>query len=105
MHACQTITDKPTTRYTLRRMPPEGRILIVEDDGDIAALIAHYLEKSGYTAETLADGGKALARARESAPDLVILDLMLPGLNGLEVCRALRGNDKTMGLPIIMLTA
>jgi two-component system alkaline phosphatase synthesis response regulator PhoP len=80
-------------------------ILIVEDDADIAALIAHYLEKSGYLTEILADGGRALARAREAPPDLVILDLMLPGLNGLEVCRALRGDNRTAALPIIMLTA
>ena len=86
-------------------MPAPTRVLIVEDDSDIAALIAHYVEKSGYAVETVADGGRALARVRESAPDLVILDLMLPGLNGLEVCRALRAGDKTATLPIIMLTA
>ena len=80
-------------------------VLIVEDDADIAALIAHYLEKTGFGAETVSDGGRALSRARESPPDLVILDLMLPGLNGLEVCRALRADDKTTALPIIMLTA
>jgi two-component system, OmpR family, phosphate regulon response regulator PhoB len=81
------------------------KVLIVEDDGDIAALIAHYLEKTGYAAEVLPDGGRALARAKESLPDLVILDLMLPGLNGMEVCRALRADDRTAGVPIIMLTA
>src|SRR5439155_859927 len=86
-------------------MPLPNKVLIVEDDGDIAALITHYLEKTGYAAETIADGGRALARARESAPDLVILDLMLPGLDGLEVCRALRADDRTAALPIIMLTA
>lgn len=80
-------------------------VLIVEDDADIAALIAHYLEKSGYSAEIIPDGGRALARARETPPDLIILDLMLPGLNGLEVCRALRADNRTAPLPIIMLTA
>jgi DNA-binding response OmpR family regulator len=80
-------------------------ILIVEDDADIAALIAHYLDKAGYASETVADGGRALARAKETPPDLMILDLMLPGLNGLEVCRSLRADDRTAGLPIIMLTA
>jgi two-component system alkaline phosphatase synthesis response regulator PhoP len=80
-------------------------ILIVEDDADIGALIAHYLEKSGYSAETVADGGRALAKAKAAPPDLIILDLMLPGLNGLEICRALRADDRTSGLPIIMLTA
>jgi len=80
-------------------------VLVVEDDPDIAALIAHYLEKSGYSSEVVADGSRALTRAREAPPDLIILDLMLPGLNGLEVCRALRADNRTSALPIIMLTA
>jgi DNA-binding response OmpR family regulator len=80
-------------------------VLIVEDDADIAALIAHYLEKAGYGAETIAEGGRALNHARESQPDLVVLDLMLPGMSGLEICRALRADNKTAALPIIMLTA
>jgi DNA-binding response OmpR family regulator len=80
-------------------------VLIVEDDADIAALIAHYLAKSGYSADTVSDGGRAVARARETVPDLVILDLMLPGLNGLEVCRELRAEPRTAAVPIIMLTA
>ena len=86
-------------------MPSPASVLIVEDDADIAALIAHYLQKTGFGSETISDGGRALSRARESSPDLIILDLMLPGMNGLEVCRALRGDDKTALTPIIMLTA
>src|ERR1043166_2583451 len=86
-------------------MPSPVTVLIVEDDADIAALIAHFLEKSGFRSEIVSDGGRALARATESSPDLVILDLMLPGLNGLEICRALRARDETAALPIIMLTA
>ena len=86
-------------------MPPPVTILIVEDDPDIAALIAHFLEKAGFGSETVSDGGRALGRAREAPPDLVILDLMLPGLSGLEVCRALRSGEKTAQVPIIMLTA
>ena len=82
-----------------------SRILIVEDDNDIAALIAHYLEKAGYRTEIAADGGRALTLARETPPDLVILDLMLPGLNGLEVCKALRYAPRTAALPILMVTA
>ena len=81
------------------------RVLIVEDDGDIASLIAHYIGKAGYEAETVSDGGKALTRARESPPDLVILDLMLPGLTGLEVCKALRADHRTATVPVIMVTA
>jgi DNA-binding response OmpR family regulator len=81
------------------------RILIVEDDNDIAALIAYYLEKAGYANEVVADGGRALTAARETPPDLVILDLMLPGLNGLQVCKALRADRRTAAVPVIMLTA
>lgn len=82
-----------------------SRVLIVEDDNDIAALIAHYLEKAGFAGEIVSDGGRALAAAREAPPDLIILDLMLPGLNGLEICRALRADNRTASLPIVMLTA
>jgi two-component system, OmpR family, alkaline phosphatase synthesis response regulator PhoP len=82
-----------------------SRILIVEDDKDIAALIAHFVERNGYGFEIVADGGRALTMAREAPPDLVILDLMLPGLGGLEVCKALRDDNRTAALPIIMLTA
>ena len=82
-----------------------SRILIVEDDADIAALVAHYLEKAGYGTEVVADGGRALAAAKETPPDLVILDLMLPGLSGLDVCRALRLDSRTAALPILMVTA
>ncbi len=81
------------------------RILIVEDDKDIAALIAHFVEKHGYGFEIVSDGGRALTRSRETPADLVILDLMLPGLSGLEVCKALRDDSRTLSLPIIMLTA
>ena len=80
-------------------------ILIVEDDHDIAALIAHYLEKAGYSAERLASGSQVLPRVRAGGVDLVILDVMLPGLDGLQVCRNLRGDEATADVPIIMLTA
>lgn len=82
-----------------------SRILIVEDDNDIAALIAHYLDKGGYDADIAHEGGRALAMARETPPDLVILDLMLPGLGGLDVCKALRADHRTTAVPIVMLTA
>lgn len=82
-----------------------SRILIVEDDNDIAALIAHYLEKDRHTAEVASDGARALALARAAAPDLVVLDLMLPGMTGIDVCKALRSDTRTAALPIIMLTA
>jgi len=81
------------------------RILIVEDDPDIAQLVAHYLAKAGYTTERIASGRDALASIAAKPPDLVILDLMLPQVDGLEVCRAVRSDKHTAAVPIIMLTA
>src|SRR5687767_6598665 len=81
------------------------RILVAEDDRDIADLIAHYLQKTGWDAHIVTAGDEALAYARKHTVDLVVLDLMLPGLSGFEVCRALRTDRATASLPIIMLTA
>ena len=80
-------------------------ILVAEDDRDIADLIAHYFSRAGWRAHITASGDEALASARRSPADLVILDIMLPGLSGLEVCRALRADKSTASIPIIMLTA
>ena len=82
-----------------------SRILVVEDDPDIAQLIAHYLHKAGHTTECLTSGSGVVPHARSSPPDLVLLDLMLPGMDGLMVCQALRSQRETAGIPIIMLTA
>jgi two-component system, OmpR family, alkaline phosphatase synthesis response regulator PhoP len=82
-----------------------SRVLVVEDDKDIANLIAHYLQKAGHLVEIEASGSRALQRAREATPDLILLDLMLPGLDGSRVCEALRGDAATAAVPIIMLTA
>jgi DNA-binding response OmpR family regulator len=81
------------------------RILIVEDDPDIAELVARYLDKAGFTAERAASGREALAMIAAKPPDLVVLDLMLPQVDGLEVCRVVRSDPKTSAIPIIMLTA
>lgn len=81
------------------------RILIAEDDRDIAELVAHYLQKAGWTPHVASAGDEALAYARATPVDLVLLDVMLPGLSGIEVCRALRADKTTAGVPIIMLTA
>ena len=80
-------------------------ILVAEDDRDIADLIAHYVERSGWTPHPVGSGDDALARARKQPFDLVILDVMLPGMSGLEVCRALRADSMTNAIPIIMVTA
>jgi DNA-binding response OmpR family regulator len=81
------------------------RILVVEDDPDIAALVCRYLDKAGFVSEQASSGRDALRAVATRPPALVVLDLMLPHVDGLEVCRAIRGNQATAGLPIIMLTA
>ena len=82
-----------------------SRILVVEDEQDIAELIAHSLQRAGHTVERLGSGHGAVARVKESSPDLIVLDLMLPGMDGLLVCQALRADAATAAVPIIMLTA
>jgi DNA-binding response OmpR family regulator len=82
-----------------------SRILVVEDSADIAELILHYLQRAGHETERLVSGGEVMRRAREQPPDLVVLDLMLPGMDGLLVCQALRADAATAAIPIIMLTA
>jgi two-component system, OmpR family, alkaline phosphatase synthesis response regulator PhoP len=81
------------------------RIAIIEDDRDVADLVVHYLHKNGYATEQYHDGEMALQRLRVNPPDLAILDLMLPGMHGLELCRLLRADPATRRLPVIMLTA
>ena len=80
-------------------------ILVVEDDPDIADLIRHYLEKSGHAVQVLGSGAAVLPKVRGEQPDLIVLDLMLPGLDGLMVCQALRADPLTAAIPIIMVTA
>jgi phosphate regulon transcriptional regulator PhoB len=80
-------------------------VLVVEDEPDIRNLVVHHLTRDGFRCRTAASGPEALARIRTAPPDLVVLDLMLPELNGLEVCRRLRADPATAAVPIIMLTA
>ncbi|MBI4735546.1 MAG: response regulator [candidate division NC10 bacterium] len=82
-----------------------GTILVVEDEPDIADLVKYHLEKAGLPARVVGDGKQALDLILRERPDLVVLDLMLPGLDGLELCRRLRGAQATRGIPVIMLTA
>ena len=81
------------------------RVLIVEDDRDIAELVARYLDKAGFATEVLASGRDALAAIAARPPDLLVLDLMLPHVDGLEICRVVRDQRQTTAIPIIMLTA
>lgn len=86
----------------MQQTPPPGRVLVVDDDPTVAEVVAGYLTRAGFAVDRAADGPGALARADAGWPDLVVLDLMLPGMDGLEVCRALRGKGP---VPVIMLTA
>ena len=82
-----------------------GTILVVEDEPDIAELVKYHLDKAGFPARVVADGKQALDLIVREQPALVVLDLMLPGLDGMEVCRRLRASPATRGIPVIMLTA
>ncbi|MGO9136583.1 MAG: response regulator [Syntrophales bacterium] len=82
-----------------------NKILIVDDEKDIVDLIGYNLEKEGFATTKAYDGESALHLVKAAKPDLVILDLMLPGIRGLEVCKFIRKNPETEALPIIMLTA
>lgn len=80
-------------------------VLIVEDDDAIATLLEYNLEKEGYTVRVTDDGEEALLLAAENKPDIVLLDWMLPGLTGVQICNRLRSNNETKKIPIIMLSA
>ncbi len=80
-------------------------VLVVEDDQDIAELVCFNLEQQGMPAKSVADGERALAAVRDEHPALVILDLMLPGMTGLEVCKHIRSDPVNAALPIVILTA
>jgi two-component system alkaline phosphatase synthesis response regulator PhoP len=81
------------------------QILVVDDEEDILELLRYNLQKEGYQVICSANGEDAVARAKADVPDVIVLDLMLPGMDGLEVCKILKNNPKTANIPIIMLTA
>lgn len=80
-------------------------VLVADDDEDILQLVSFRLQRAGYTVVTASDGPQALAAAREHQPDLAVLDVMMPGLNGYEVTRQLRADEATAQIPVILLTA
>ncbi|MFD9408031.1 response regulator transcription factor [Streptomyces sp. NPDC059989] len=83
-----------------------GRVLVVDDDPTVSEVVAGYLERAGFTVHRAADGPAALEIAARHRPDLVVLDLMLPGMDGLEVCRRLRAlGDRRRSVAVVMLTA
>jgi phosphate regulon transcriptional regulator PhoB len=81
------------------------RILVVDDEPDIVDLVAYNLKKEGFDVVSASDGEEALTKIRKDKFDFIILDLMLPGMNGMEICRILRNDQRTKNVPIIMLTA
>src|SRR2546426_929765 len=81
------------------------RIALVDDDADIRELVRYNLTQEGFTVEEAGVGEQAMAQIARRAPDLLLLDLMLPGMSGLEICRKLRASRETASLPILMLTA
>jgi len=81
------------------------KILIVEDEIDLIKLLKYNLEKEGFAVASATDGSVALSEVRRQTPDLVILDLMLPGLSGLEICRQLRRNDSLASIPVLIISA
>jgi len=84
---------------------PPTRVLIAEDDPDIGSLLEHYLKKAGFLATVVASGRDVMPQIKRQTPDLVVLDLMLPGLDGLQLTRAIRADAATASIPVIMLTA
>ena len=82
-----------------------GRILVVEDEEVLAELLEYNLRMEGFVVRVATDGDEALARLEEEPPDLVILDWMLPGTSGIEICRQIRSHHETREVPVIMLTA
>jgi DNA-binding response OmpR family regulator len=82
-----------------------SRVLVVDDDADIRELVTFKLQQAGYTVEAAPDGQLGLDAALANTPDLILLDLMMPKLSGIEVCRLLRDNDATAETPVILFTA
>ena len=91
--------------YARRTVTSHSRILIIEDDKDIVELVRYNFEKEGFQMVACGDGASGLAQIKKSPPDLLVLDLMLPKLSGLEICKEIRRDDRLNRLPILMLTA
>jgi len=83
----------------------KGKILVIDDEKDLIELVRYNLEKEGYLIRGVQDGESGLSAAKKEMPELVVVDLMLPGIDGLDVCRSLRSDPRTARIPIIMLTA
>src|SRR5512135_262374 len=84
---------------------PRARVLVVDDEGDLVRILQFGLESLGYAVETASDGQEGLKKAREVKPDIILLDLMLPKLDGYKVCRLLKFDERYKHIPIIILSA
>lgn len=91
--------------YSKNRERMTASVLVVDDEPDISALVAYHLARESYRVRTAADGGEAIRAVETERPDLVVLDLMLPGMSGIEVLRELRRRPETAEIPVILLTA
>lgn len=91
---------------TIQKLPPsKGRVLVVDDEEDIVEVIGYNLSREGYNVDRAYTGEEALERVNSQRPDLILLDLMLPGIDGLDVCRSIKRSDEYSAIPIIMLSA
>jgi two-component system phosphate regulon response regulator PhoB len=100
-----TLVPSPSRTQQPEKAMAQPRILIIEDEDKLIQPIAWYFNREGYETIVAHDGQEGLRKAQTHLPDLLLLDLMLPGLSGLEVCRQLRAGERTKDIPIIMLTA
>src|ERR1039457_3524016 len=98
-------TSQATNAVSEAQRGVRYRVLIVEDDGDIRELIRYNLAQEGFIVEEAADGAQAFERVKRRVPDLMVLDLMLPGMPGLQICRQMRAERDTSHLPILIVTA
>lgn len=94
-----------TAVQKFRRQAAEGRVLVVDDEPDARHLLVQAMERAGWSTEEAANGQAALARISTSIPDLILLDLMMPGMDGFELLEALRANEKWRGIPVVVVTA
>jgi two-component system, OmpR family, alkaline phosphatase synthesis response regulator PhoP len=99
------VKQLPSKTWTGPAVPQPHHILVVDDEEDLLELVRYNLSKEGYEVTCVSSGEEALKAARKQPPDLIVLDLMLPAVDGLEVCRRLKADARTREVPIIMLTA
>lgn len=101
----EAMSSRPHLAETPAAAPPRACVLVVDDEPTIGEIVARYLQRAGYETTAVGDGAQALAFSAQRMPDLVVLDLMLPGIDGLEVLRRLRASEQGSAVKVILLTA